>query len=118
MSSGEEGEGAAFSAPTEMRRLRACVRCHLVKSERQFAKQGCDNCPMFQRKEYAVGEYTSPNFEGLVALTGPRQSWISRHLNLAKFLPGAYALKLHSQVPRDLLKYFEDNNIEVAHNPG
>lgn len=111
------GDEATFAVPNEMKRLRACLRCHLVKAERQFARQGCENCAMFQRREYAASEYTTPNFEGLVAVADPHASWISRHLNLSKFVPGTYALKLRSAIPRDILKYFEDNHIELARNP-
>lgn len=58
-----------FSLPEDLRRQRSCFRCHLVKTEKQFNKESCDNCQFFQG--FDVPEYTTENFGSLVCITDP-----------------------------------------------
>ena len=95
---GDNGdEGVEFTYPNDMHRLRACVTCNLIKTEKQFIQAGCDNCKMYVTRNYGFVDYTTPNFEGLIAITDPKTSWISRHLNLSSCVRGTYALKVRSK---------------------
>lgn len=61
---GEDGviEGAA--APSDMKSLRCCISCRLVKSFEQFYDEGCDNCPYLQMREDAelIDDCTTTEF--------------------------------------------------------
>ena len=35
------------TVPTELRQLRACLVCSLIKTFDQFVRDGCDNCEPF-----------------------------------------------------------------------
>ena len=110
-------EDVMFSAPNGLKKLRACFRCHLVKTESQFSKDGCDNCAFFKDQDYNLGEYTSANFEGVLSVVDNNRSWVSRYLNLAEFVPGCYALKIRSEMPEQVRQLMSHNNIPFARNP-
>jgi transcription elongation factor SPT4 len=55
--------------PKDLRHLRACLVCSLVKTVEQFELDGCDNCESFlglQNNRDAIDDCTSSNFDGLV----------------------------------------------------
>jgi hypothetical protein len=39
-------ELAHASVPTNLKALRACKRCGIIKTVEQFMNDGCENCPM------------------------------------------------------------------------
>lgn len=82
-------------------RLRACLSCHIVMSERQFVSMGCPNCPYLQLdgNRHAVADCTTSNFSGLIALLNPEKSWVARFNKLSKRNPGMYALIAHGSLP-------------------
>jgi len=84
------------SAPDSYRKLRACVRCLLVKSEQQWHREGCDNCEDLEIRGdlEKVLKYTTPNYEGLVALIDGRNSWAARWNHLEQKIPGCYAVSV------------------------
>ena len=112
----ERHEQEDFSVPWDMKKLRACFSCHILKTEKQFAEEGCSNCPFFKMNRYPVFEYTSGNFEGMISVIENQQSWISRHLNLSSFVPGVYALRILSKIPQQLQEALEANDIQTARN--
>ena len=80
------------SIPKNDRNLRACLICSMVKSLDLFDRDGCDNCERFLkikgnrsvfqllRKIHvkfrdSVLECTSANFDGLIGMMHPPQSW-------------------------------------------
>ncbi|CAG8790169.1 43882_t:CDS:2 [Gigaspora margarita] len=77
------------SVPHNTRQLRACLVCSLVKNTEQFRKEGCENCEpflQFKRHPERVQECTSTNFDGLIALMKPDDSWVARYKKIGKFL--------------------------------
>lgn len=64
-----------YSAPSSLKKLRACLSCHLIKTEEQFLKEGCENCKNFFNKN----EITQ-HFKGMIAITNPRYSWCAKWL--------------------------------------
>ncbi|XP_022227785.2 transcription elongation factor SPT4 isoform X2 [Drosophila obscura] len=67
--------------PKDLRGLRACLVCSLVKSFDQFETDGCENCEEFLRmkgNKDNVYDHTSNNFDGLIALTTPTDSWVAK----------------------------------------
>jgi ABC-type Zn2+ transport system substrate-binding protein/surface adhesin len=60
-------ESDMASLPTELKALRACMVCTLVKTYGQFIDEGCDNCESFLKmadRQDRVAEFTSHAFEG------------------------------------------------------
>ena len=52
--------------PTNLKQLRACLKCALVKTFDQFYQNGCENCEELNLngKKDAVEDKTSATFEG------------------------------------------------------
>ena len=61
------------SFPTNLKKLRACLRCHLVKTEEQFQHDGCDNCTNYLNKNEIMSNIT-PHFKGIIAISNPNHS--------------------------------------------
>ena len=99
------------SVPAEMKGLRACIPCMLVKTFHQFYEQGCENCTFLglQEDRERCNEVTTANFQGLVAVMDPKQSWVARWLRVAKLVPGCYAIKVDGEVDETIEQELEDN---------
>lgn len=56
----------AAAAPSNLRNLRACIRCKIVKTFSDFRDTGCENCPDLALEGDAdrISQWTSPTFEG------------------------------------------------------
>ncbi|KAF0978537.1 hypothetical protein FDP41_002357 [Naegleria fowleri] len=78
--------------PTNMRQLRACLTCGLVKTTDQFKANGCENC---SNKDDDPLNNTSTSFEGLICLMNPSKSWVARYQNLQDKVEGVYAITVH-----------------------
>ena len=70
-----------FSYPKELKKLRACVDCHLIKTFEQFKKEGCQNCKVDGN---VMVEKLTKNFNGIIAITNPKKSWAAKHLGKSK----------------------------------
>eukprot|EP00850_Spirogloea_muscicola_P010378 SM000061S19205 [mRNA] locus=s61:145961:146302:+ [translate_table: standard] len=108
---------AAAAVPADLgRRLRACLRCGLVKAYEQFAEGGCDNCPFFalDRDADRVADATTSAFSGLVSSMDPASSWAARWLRISKFAPGCYALSVTGQLSEELQAVCEENNVRYV----
>ena len=107
-----------FSSPTELKKLRACADCHLVKTFEQFRKEGCENCNV---KGNEMVEKLTKNFNGIIAITNPKKSWAARYLGkgknkifiyyIDKLIPGFYCLNC-SEDKRDNDEYERDDEEE------
>ncbi|GAM28928.1 hypothetical protein SAMD00019534_121040 [Acytostelium subglobosum LB1] len=82
--------------PTSFRSIRACVNCGLVKTTAQFDEYGCENCDRQseRRKDRDTGSATTTNFEGIMAIMKPTESWIARRQHYERRVPGCYALSI------------------------
>jgi len=95
------------TVPKELRRLRACLLCSLVKTVDQFQQDGCDNCDKFlQMKNNSdrVDECTSQNFDGLTALMSPDDSWVAKWQRINRYAPGVYALSVSGKLPNSTIR--------------
>ncbi|XP_073983921.1 transcription elongation factor subunit spt4 isoform X1 [Rhodnius prolixus] len=69
------------SIPKDLRTARACLVCSLIKTFDQFEFDGCDNCDEFLRMKNNrdnVYDCTSSNFDGMIALMSPEDSWVAK----------------------------------------
>ncbi|KAM3173359.1 hypothetical protein ACTXT7_012650 [Hymenolepis weldensis] len=90
--------------PSDLRNLRACLVCGLVKTLTQFEGGGCENCEDFihlQGNREAIFDCTSKNFDGIVVVTDPSQSWVARWINIDKLNPGVYAMSVSGKLPKN-----------------
>jgi transcription elongation factor SPT4 len=99
----EEGIGSA-SIPLEMKKLRACLRCSLIKTVDQFYDEGCENCPFLRLDGQLprVMEATTAYYEGMIALVSPEGSWVARWQRIEKSFPGLYAISVVGELSDDL----------------
>lgn len=99
--------------PLGDRKLRACLVTGLVKTEDQWLREGNDNVPCLEmiNDREMVYECTSSNFDGLLAVMKPTESWAARWQGVTKFTPGCYALRVKGTLPTAHKVTLEDNGI-------
>ncbi|UYV79036.1 SUPT4H1 [Cordylochernes scorpioides] len=76
------------SIPKDLRNLRACLLCSMIKTLEQFEYDGCDNCEEhlgMKGNRDMVYECTSANFDGMIAMMGPEDSWVAKWQRICKF---------------------------------
>lgn len=94
----EQDDGASAPIPrVGKKQLRACMLCSVVLEATEFKKRGCPNCEDVLQVRHdhwvfdpAHGEHklhndservaacTSAQFEGMIALVNPTESWVAR----------------------------------------
>jgi transcription elongation factor SPT4 len=84
--------------------------------QNQFQEDGCENCPFFKESEWELGDCTTPNYEGMIAVMNPEESWVSKWLDLDSFMPGCYCLKIFGELPEDVITYFKERKIKYVRN--
>jgi transcription elongation factor SPT4 len=99
----EEYEYAPADIFNDVKELRACLGCSLVKQYNQFYDKGCDNCTHLDMQELKVrvNECTSAFFEGMIAMVEPNGSWVGRWQQLSSFRPGMYAVQVRGELPKE-----------------
>jgi transcription elongation factor SPT4 len=97
-------ELANASVPNDVKHIRACKRCGLLKTREQFYDEGCENCPFLYIAENMsqVERCTTPFWEGQACIMDPRESWTAKWIRVNMYLPGVYALQVTGQFDRDL----------------
>ncbi|KAF2074640.1 hypothetical protein CYY_004035 [Polysphondylium violaceum] len=96
----KNSESRPSIVPTSFKRTRACLDCGLVKTYEQFYDFGCENCEKnlnLRGDKERINNNTTPNFEGLIALMKPSESWIARRQRLERRVPGCYALSTDAE---------------------
>ena len=112
-------ELANASVPTNLKTIRACKRCGLLKTQEQFHDEGCENCPFLEMAESIdrVNRCTTPFYEGLTAVTDPRESWCARWIRVDNYLPGVYAIMVTGQFDREIEEDLENQGIRWRCRP-
>jgi transcription elongation factor SPT4 len=123
----EEDEGlpsqidelAKASVPTNLKTVRACKRCGILKTQEQFYDDGCENCPFLDMVDNMerVNNCTTPFFEGQAAIMDPRESWAAKWIRTDNFLPGVYAITVTGQLDRDIEEDLENQGIRWRCRP-
>lgn len=88
--------------PRDLRNLRACLLCSLIKSFDEFEMNGCDNCERFlglKQNRDMIYDCTSTNFDGLTAIMSPEDSWVAKWLRIDSLVPGVYAISVSGRLP-------------------
>lgn len=91
--------------PEEMKHLKACMRCGLIKNYTQFLDNGCENCDFIPLKgnEMIIDRCTSSYYEGSIALLEPSTSWVAKWNGIADCVPGFYAIKVVGRMPEEYI---------------
>ena len=79
----------------------------------QFYREGNDNIPCLQMAgdREMVHECTSANFDGLIAMMKPQESWAARWQGIANYVPGCYALRVKGTLRSEHIVTLEENGI-------
>ena len=95
-----------YCYPEELKKLKACVDCHLVKTQKQFNSEGCNNCGY---KGPEMVDKSTSKFKGIIAITDPKKSWAAKYLGKSKkniffnnniigdYVPGFYCLSIYQE---------------------
>ncbi|KAF6023092.1 SUPT4H1 [Bugula neritina] len=100
--------------PKDLRRLRACLLCSLVKTVDQFEMDGCDNCEKYlnmKNRIDSVDEYTSQNFDGMTALMSPDDSWVAKWQRINRCVPGVYALSVSGKLSTSMVRELRSKGV-------
>uniref|UniRef100_A0A2M4AWL9 Transcription elongation factor SPT4 n=2 Tax=Anopheles triannulatus TaxID=58253 RepID=A0A2M4AWL9_9DIPT len=102
------------SIPKDQRALRACLSCSLVKAIEQFENDGCDNCEDFLRMKNnrdQVYDCTSNNFDGMIAVMSPDDSWVCKWQRINRFTKGIYAISVSGRLPAAMVREMKNRGI-------
>lgn len=112
-------ELASASVPNNMRAVRACKRCGLLKTPEQFYDEGCENCPFLDMADNMerVNSCTTAFFEGQCAVMDPRESWAAKWIRVDNCLPGVYAITVTGFLDRDIEEDLENRGIRWRCRP-
>ncbi|CAG5087378.1 transcription elongation factor subunit spt4 [Cotesia typhae] len=102
------------TVPKELRHLRACLVCSLIKTSDQFEIDGCDNCDEFLRMKNNkdnVFDCSSANFDGMIAAMSPEDSWVAKWQRINRFTRGVYAISVSGRLPAAVIREMKSRGI-------
>jgi transcription elongation factor SPT4 len=110
---------ASASVPLNLKTIRACKRCGLLKTQGQFYDEGCENCPFLEMTDNMerVNSCTTAFFEGTAAVMDPGESWAAKWIRVDNYLPGVYAITVTGQLDRDVEEDLENRGIRWRCRP-
>ncbi|KAL7071945.1 hypothetical protein ACQ4LE_008572 [Meloidogyne hapla] len=103
------------TVPSDLRNLRACLVCSLVKTLHQFEMEGCDNCDRFLGIKGDIEkciECTSANFDGMIAVCDHNDSWVSKWQKINKKCQGVYAISVSGTLPKVVVQELKQLGIK------
>lgn len=65
-----------------------------------------------------VGEVTSANFNGLIALTTPKSSWVAKWQRVDGYVPGMYAVQVIGTLPNSYVQDLQDAGVRYVPRDG
>ncbi|CCD66087.1 Transcription elongation factor SPT4 [Caenorhabditis elegans] len=106
------------SVPADLRNLRACLLCSLVKSVESFQKEGCENCEdvlHLKGDEEKVYDCTSANYDGMIAAMSNNESWVCKWQKMQRKVKGMYAISVSGVLPNNIVS--ELKSLGVRYKP-
>ncbi|CAB3403069.1 unnamed protein product [Caenorhabditis bovis] len=107
------------SIPRDLRNLRACLLCSLIKSVDQFENYGCDNCESvlhLKGDEEKVYDCTSSNFDGMIAAMHNEESWVCKWQKIHRKAKGMYAISVSGSLPSSVISDLK--SMGIRYKPG
>ncbi|KIJ32334.1 hypothetical protein M422DRAFT_52905 [Sphaerobolus stellatus SS14] len=104
MSAPTEGT-AAIPGNARSKQLRACLLCSIVQTPADFKRYGCPNCEeILQLKSSPdrILSCTSGQFDGIIAVIDPENSWVARWQRTSKYVRGMYAARVTGRIPYEV----------------
>jgi transcription elongation factor SPT4 len=105
----------------QTRSLRACMVCSIIRTHADFLKDGCPNCEdalQMRGSSDTVGECTSSNFNGIIALMEPKNSWVARYHRLEGYKPGMYAVQVIGNLTEDYVDSVRAGGLRFVRRDG
>ncbi|CAN7987082.1 unnamed protein product [Ixodes hexagonus] len=102
------------SIPKDLRNLRACLLCSMIKTFEQFEFDGCDNCDEYlhmKNNRDMVYDCTSSNFDGMIALMNPEDSWVAKWQRISRKAKGIYAISVSGRLPPATVRELKSRGI-------
>uniref|UniRef100_T1JM37 Transcription elongation factor SPT4 n=1 Tax=Strigamia maritima TaxID=126957 RepID=T1JM37_STRMM len=102
------------SIPKDLRNLRACLLCSMVKTFEQFEFDGCDNCEEYlgiKGNRDLVYDCTSSNFDGLISAMNPEDSWVCKWQRINRYTKGVYAISVSGRLPQGIVRELKSRGI-------
>ncbi|GFY46155.1 transcription elongation factor SPT4 [Trichonephila inaurata madagascariensis] len=102
------------SIPKDLRNLRACLLCSMIKSFDQFEYDGCDNCEEYlnmKGNRELVDECTSSTFDGMIALMGGEDSWVAKWQRISRYSKGIYAVSVSGRLRKGIVRELKSRGI-------
>ncbi|XP_076364175.1 transcription elongation factor subunit spt4 [Tachypleus tridentatus] len=102
------------SVPKDLRNLRACLLCSMIKTIEQFEFDGCDNCEEYlgmKNNRDLVYDCTSSNFDGFIGLMGPEDSWVAKWQRISRMAKGVYAVSVSGKLPSGIIRELKSQGI-------
>ncbi|BGP39154.1 transcription elongation factor spt4 [Rhodotorula kratochvilovae] len=99
------------------KKLRACLLCSFVASPAEFRKLGCPNCDdklEMKGDQDRVMMCTTAQFDGVVAMISPDESWVAKWQRNDKHVPGVYAVRVTGQLPDEIAEDLEGRGISAV----
>ncbi|KAF8509433.1 transcription initiation protein spt4 [Hysterangium stoloniferum] len=96
---------AAIPSNARSRQLRACLLCSIVQTPADFKRHGCPNCEeILQLKIHheRLLSCTSGQFDGIIAVIDPENSWVARWQRTSKYVRGMYAARVSGRIPDEI----------------
>ncbi|EEB05468.1 transcription elongation factor complex subunit Spt4 [Schizosaccharomyces japonicus yFS275] len=94
-------------------RSRACLVCGIILPYNTFAAKGCPNDGLDD-----VETYTSPVFEGVMAMVAPTESWVARWQRIDAFTPGMYATRVQGSLSDEMIDSLRQRGIHYRPRNG
>ncbi|KAJ3137024.1 hypothetical protein HK100_000989 [Physocladia obscura] len=66
----------------------------------------------------SVGECTSAQFDGIIGVTQPGDSWVARWQRIDTFAKGLYAMRVSGRLPEDIIGRLEDQGFAYRPRDG
>jgi len=95
--------------------LRACLLCSIIQVPADFRKSGCPNCEEILQMKGSPDRITScttTQFDGVISVINPDNSWVAQWQRTAKYVRGMYAVRVTGRVPEDVELELERRNIK------
>ncbi|GAA5897202.1 hypothetical protein JCM6882_001815 [Rhodosporidiobolus microsporus] len=98
------------------KKLRACLMCSFVATAAEFRKEGCPNCEDYlelKGDSDRILMCTTGQFDGVIALIDPKESWVAKWQRNDKHHPGVYAVRVTGQLPEEIVEDLEARGVRV-----
>ncbi|XP_033111526.1 transcription elongation factor SPT4-like [Anneissia japonica] len=102
------------TVPKDLKHLRACLVCSLIKTVDQFELDGCDNCEEFLHMKGShdlVFDCTSSKFDGLISLMSPDDSWVGKWQRINRNVKGCYAISVSGKLPAGIVNELQSRQV-------